>query len=61
MITNMEAGTRVDEVAAGIYRISTPRNVIPGGDFGAPRGSFSVDARLPARERVSRGRRGAAP
>lgn len=31
MISNAEAGTRVDEVAAGIYRISTPMDVIPGG------------------------------
>jgi len=31
MITNQETGTRVDEVAAGVYRISTPLDVIPGG------------------------------
>ena len=31
MITNKETGTQVDEVAAGIYRISTPLDVIPGG------------------------------
>ncbi len=31
MVVNQEAGTSVDEVAAGIYRISTPQNVIPGG------------------------------
>ncbi len=31
MITNQETGTRVDEVAAGIYRICTPMDVIPGG------------------------------
>ena len=31
MIANMDTGTHVDEVAAGIYRISTPMNVIPGG------------------------------
>jgi flavorubredoxin len=31
MITNQENGTRVDEVAAGIYRICTPLDVIPGG------------------------------
>lgn len=31
MIVNQQAGTRVDEVAAGIYRISTPLDVIPGG------------------------------
>lgn len=31
MITNKETGTRIDEVAAGIYRISTPLGVIPGG------------------------------
>ncbi len=26
-----ETGTRIDEVAAGIYRICTPLDVIPGG------------------------------
>lgn len=31
MITNKETGTRIDEIAAGIYRISTPLDVIPGG------------------------------
>lgn len=31
MITNTETGTRVDEVASGIYRICTPLDVIPGG------------------------------
>ena len=31
MITNHESGTRIDEVTAGIYRISTPMDVIPGG------------------------------
>lgn len=31
MIANQETGTRVDEVAAGIYRICTPLDVIPGG------------------------------
>ena len=31
MISNSQAGTSVDEVAAGIYRISTPLDVIPGG------------------------------
>ena len=31
MITNQESGTRVDEVASGVYRISTPLDVIPGG------------------------------
>ena len=31
MIANKETGTRVDEVAAGIYRICTPLDVIPGG------------------------------
>lgn len=31
MISNAESGTRVDEVATGIYRISTPMDVIPGG------------------------------
>jgi len=31
MITNSASGTRVDEVAEGIYRISTPVTVLPGG------------------------------
>jgi len=31
MITNAEKGTRVDEIAGGIYRISTPVTNIPGG------------------------------
>jgi flavorubredoxin len=31
MITNREAGTRVDEVAEGIFRISTPVTILPGG------------------------------
>jgi flavorubredoxin len=31
LITNKETGTSIDEVAAGIYRISTPLDVIPGG------------------------------
>jgi flavorubredoxin len=31
MITNQQTGTSVDEIAAGIYRISTPLDVIPGG------------------------------
>ncbi len=31
-ITNTQSGTRVDEVADGIYRISTPVS-IPGGGF----------------------------
>lgn len=31
MITNSVTGTQVDEIAAGIYRISTPLDVIPGG------------------------------
>jgi flavorubredoxin len=30
-ITNEQAGTRIDEVAEGIYRISTPFREIPGG------------------------------
>jgi flavorubredoxin len=30
-ITNSSSGTRVDEVAEGIYRISTPVDAIPGG------------------------------
>jgi flavorubredoxin len=31
MITNSASGTRVDEVSDGIYRISTPVTVLPGG------------------------------
>ncbi|MCC6344394.1 MAG: MBL fold metallo-hydrolase [Bryobacterales bacterium] len=31
MITNRETGTHVDEVAAGIYRICTPLDILPGG------------------------------
>jgi hypothetical protein len=31
MITNIETGTRVDEVARGVYQISTRLDVIPGG------------------------------
>ena len=31
MITNRESGTRIDEIAHGLYRISTPVSAIPGG------------------------------
>ena len=33
MITNSESGTRIDEIARGIYRISTPvpPQAMPGG------------------------------
>ena len=31
MVTNPESGTTVDEIADGIYRISTPAATIPGG------------------------------
>ncbi len=31
MIVNQDAGTQIDEVAEGIYRICTPLDVIPGG------------------------------
>ena len=33
MLTNPHTGTRIDEVAAGIYRINTPLRIdaIPGG------------------------------
>jgi flavorubredoxin len=31
MITNHQTGTRVDEIADGIYRICTPLDIIPGG------------------------------
>jgi len=30
-ITNTQAGTRVDEIADRIYRISTPFTEVPGG------------------------------
>ncbi len=30
-ITNRESGTRIDEIADGIYRISTPFKEVPGG------------------------------
>ena len=30
-ITNIQSGTRIDEVAEGIYRISTPVSEVPGG------------------------------
>jgi flavorubredoxin len=31
MITDRESNTRVDEIAGGIYRISTPVPIVPGG------------------------------
>ena len=31
MITNLESGTSIDEIANGVYRISTPVSVVPGG------------------------------
>ncbi len=31
MMTNSESGTRVDEIAQGIFRISTPVSAVPGG------------------------------
>jgi flavorubredoxin len=31
MITNADSGTHIDEVADGIYRISTPSTKVPGG------------------------------
>lgn len=31
MITNQSSGTAIDEIAQGIYRISTPLSVVPGG------------------------------
>lgn len=31
MITNQQSGTRIDEVAQGIFRISTPMPTLPGG------------------------------
>jgi len=31
MITNSDSGTRIDEIARDVYRISTPVAVIPGG------------------------------
>ena len=31
MITDPTSGTRIDEVAEGVFRISTPVTVLPGG------------------------------
>src|SRR6185503_15303298 len=31
VVTNAESGTNVHEIAEGIYRISTPLAVVPGG------------------------------
>lgn len=31
MITNQQSGTQLDEIAARVYRISTPLDIIPGG------------------------------
>src|SRR5258708_30978629 len=31
MFTNRDSGTRIDEIALGIYRISTPVDKLPGG------------------------------
>ena len=31
MITNSDSGTRIDEIAPDVYRISTPVSVVPGG------------------------------
>ena len=31
MISNPDSGTRIDEIGDGIYRISTPVTVVPGG------------------------------
>src|SRR5579884_2951073 len=31
MITNQASGTAIDEIAGGIYRISTPVSAVPGG------------------------------
>jgi flavorubredoxin len=31
MITNTQSSTRIDEIAAGVYRISTPWTSVPGG------------------------------
>jgi flavorubredoxin len=31
MITNRQSGTAIDEIADGIYRVSTPVTVVPGG------------------------------
>ena len=30
MLTNQNSGTRIDEIAEGIYRISTPVTVVEG-------------------------------
>jgi len=31
VVTNQETGTRIDEIANGIYRINTPLQIVPGG------------------------------
>jgi flavorubredoxin len=31
MITNQDSGTRIDEIAQSLYRVSTPVTVVPGG------------------------------
>jgi flavorubredoxin len=31
MVTNLKSGTNIHEIAEGIYRISTPATIIPGG------------------------------
>ena len=31
MITNMQSGTNIEEIASGVYRINTPFPEIPGG------------------------------
>src|SRR5262245_8294770 len=31
MITNAQSGTSINEIADGIYRISTPLDIVPGG------------------------------
>jgi flavorubredoxin len=31
MITNLQSGTNIEEIATGVYRINTPFNEVPGG------------------------------
>ncbi len=49
-VTNSQAGTNVHEIAAGVYRISTPVSAIPGG--------FTFNQILVVDEEPLSGRRG---
>jgi hypothetical protein len=50
-VTNMQAGTRVDEIAEGIYRISTPVTEVPGG-FAVQPANELVDVALSGTDRA---------